>query len=265
MLRGIAAPLALLVLMACTSVDSTEHCVLTRYGKVVQEKMGTGLAWTPIADATCFSMTDQNWPEGANAKEAVEAQTADPVTVTGDVSIVFAYDPATVTQLFLDKRSSSAAEVEVLNSVREGYRTAMAGWTVAEIFSERRAALADSVRAHIQRKLGNRAIIKRVFMRDIKIPQAIEQARIAAAQQAQILDRAQKQYTIDSVEARAQVLKGEADAKVQRLRADAFAANPTILQLEIARAMADGLSNACKGVTTCVIGGSVLDSWKNKP
>lgn len=252
----------LLLALGCTGVDATEHCVLTRYGKVVQEKMGTGLAWTPIANATCFSLTDQNWPTGEGEKETVEAQTADPVTVIGDVAIVFKYDPTTVFQLFLDKRSEQAARVEVMNAIREGYRTAFAGWTVAEIFSERRASLSDSVRVHIQRKIGKRAVIGPVFVRDIKIPAAIEQARILAAQQAQILDRAQKQYIIDSVNARGTVISAKAKADAQLMLNQTYERSPAALQLAITEAFAEGLGEACKGVQTCILGGSVMDAWK---
>lgn len=255
------SPLVLTLALACTSVDTTEHCVLTRYGKVIEPKMGTGINFTPLANATCFSMTDKNYPE-SGGKETMEAQTADPITVVGDVSIVYAYDPATVTKLFEDKRTPEAAESEVLNAVREGYRNALAGWTVSQIFSGNRSALSDSVRAHIQRKLGDRARIKQVFIRDIKAPQQIEAARIQAAKQAQVLDQAQKQYAIDSVNARARVMGAEADAQAKRLEAAAYSGNRELLQLRIAEAHARALAEACKGVTTCVIGGSVMDTWK---
>ena len=100
-----------------------------------------------------------------------------------------------------------------------------------------------------------------VFVRDIKAPQSIEQARIAAAQQAQVLDKAQKQFTIDSVNARAQVMTAQASAEAKRLEAASYATNPALLQLEIAKANAEGLARACAGpqVTTCVIGGTTAD------
>lgn len=77
-----------------------------------------------------------------------------------------------------------------------------------------------------------------------------------------MLDRAQKQFTIDSVNARAQLLKAEADAAAKELEARSYAANPALLQLEAAKAMSSGLAQACRGVQTCVIGGSVMDTWQ---
>jgi regulator of protease activity HflC (stomatin/prohibitin superfamily) len=103
----------------------------------------------------------------------MDAQTKDPMTVQGDVAIVYAFDPATVYDVFLEKRSAASAEVQVVNAIRDGYRSAVAGWSIADISSARRANLGDSVRAHIQLKLGKLATVKQVFIRDIRVPAAI--------------------------------------------------------------------------------------------
>lgn len=245
-----------------TRVDSTEHCVLTRYGTVIKRKMPTGLNFTPLSEPTCFKMTQRNFPDNEAGKEEIQATTADPVTVEGDVAVTWSYNPGSIHQVFLDKRTPDAAETEVLNAVREGYRNALNAWTVNRIFSAERARLSDDVRRAIQAKLGNRATIHQVFVRDIRIPPQIEQARIEAARQAQVLDRALKQFTIDSVNARAQLLKAEADAAAKELEARSYAANPALLQLEASKAMSQGLAQACRGVQTCVIGGSVMDTWQ---
>lgn len=260
-----ALALLILVLGGWTIVDSTEHCVLTRYGRVVDRKMATGLNFTPFANATCFSMTEQNFPAASDDKETMEAQTQDPVTVIGDVAIVYAYDPGTIYQVFVEKRSPQAVETEIRNSIREGYRNALAGWTVAEIFSERRPLLSDSVRMHIQRKVGNRARVQQVFIRDIKIPEQIERQRIAAAEQAQILDRARKQFVIDSVNATAEVIKARAFAEAKQLQARSYESNSKLIELDMIKAWSTGISEACKGVQSCVLGGSVIDSWRNSP
>lgn len=244
----------------CTKIDQTDYCIETRFGKVVNEHMSTGMAFTMMSEATCFPLVDVNFPRQGET-EQIDAQTADPVTVTGDVGVVYAYDPASVNRVFIAKRRPDAAEIEILNAIREGYRTALASWTVASIFSERRAALSDSVRAHIQRKVGDLAIIRRAYVRDIKIPKAIEESRIGAARQAQVLDSTLKRYQIDSVGARATVLRAQAEAEATRLRAQAYSSNPALVELERSKALAEGIAKACSGpqISTCVIGGSVLD------
>ena len=260
-MRRSALVVAVGLLAGCTQVDSTEHCVETRYGKVVNPKMTTGLNLTVLTTSTCFTMTEKNYPVLAGGKEMIPAQTQDPITVEGDVAIVYKFDPATIYNVFVEKRTAESAETEIVNAIREGYRNALAQWTIAEVF-QNRAALSDSVKNHIQRKIGNRAIIQQVFVRDIKVPAQIEQARIQAAQQAQVLDKALKQFVIDSVNARAVIIAAQATSEATRLSAQSYISNPKLLELEIAKAYADGLKEACKGVQTCVIGGTIMDSWK---
>jgi len=252
--------LALFALGACTSIDQTEHCIQTRYGKIINDKLDNGLQATPFSNVTCFTLRDQNFPNPAehNAdKETMEAQTKDPLTITGDVAIVYAFDPTKIKQIYLEKRSQEQAELQILNAIRDGYRSALAGWTVAEIFSARRADIGDSVRAHIQRKLtdsriGQLAIIKNVFIRDIKVPPQIEAARIASTQQTQKLNQAMQQLAIDSMSARSKVITAQAQAEANRLTSMSYTSNPKMLDLEIAKA----LSGLCGQATTCVIGAS---------
>lgn len=263
-LLGALVGVALVAMGAWTKVDSTEHCVETRYGRVINQKMETGLNFTPLSTATCFSMTEQNFPQSADTKETMEAQTRDPITVTGDVAIIYAYDPASINEVFMEKRSPEAVEQEIRNGIREGYRNALSSWTVAEIFSARRPELADSVRVHIQRKVGERARIQQVFVRDIRIPEQIERQRIAAAEQAQILDRAQKQFVIDSVNAAAELLKARSFAEAKELQARSYERNDKLIELDMMKEWAAGVREACKGVNTCVLGGSVVDAWNGR-
>lgn len=243
-------------LAGCTTIDTTEHCVATRYGKVIEEKGEPGLASEIAKDWTCFPLTDQNFP-GKDKTEDMDVQTSDPVTLGLEVAMVYAYDPKTIYSLFLQKRSAEQVEAEVLNSLRSGTRDAVSGWSVAEVFSERRAFLSDSVKAHVQRKLGNRAILKQVYVRGIKAPPSIDQARVKAAEQAQILAQVRQQSTIDSVKAATSLFQARADNEVRKLQAKVYEDNPKLLDLEIARAK----SAICGQAQTCILGGSVADTW----
>jgi Membrane protease subunits, stomatin/prohibitin homologs len=250
--RVAAIALAAGLLAACTQVHQTERCIGTRYGKVVEEKMDVGMNTTIFESATCFTLTDQNYPSENGGKETMDAQTRDPMTVSGDVAIVYAFDPGSVYDVFLEKRSEGAAQVQVVNAIRDGYRSAVAGWSIADISSARRANLGDSVRVHIQAKLGKLATVKQVFIRDIRVPAAIEESRIASTKQSLIYTQAQQQLAIDSMQARGQIIRAQATAETNRLTSLSYASNPKMLDLEIAKA----LSGLCGKATTCVIGAS---------
>lgn len=250
--------LLLISIVGCTAVDSTEHCVETRYGNVTKERMPNGLNATVFVSATCFPLIEQNFPEGGNT-ETIAAQTSDPVTVEGDVAIVFVYNPSTVFELFKEKRSHEAARSEILNGLREGYRNALAAWSIAEIYSEQRAFLSDSVKAHVQRKLGDRAQVRTVFVRDLRAPPQIEAARVNATKQAQVLDQARKQAQIDSVNAAAKLWTARAEAEATQLRATVYERSPKLIELEIAKEYA----KLCGQATSCTLGNSIMEHiWK---
>jgi regulator of protease activity HflC (stomatin/prohibitin superfamily) len=255
------------LLMGCSTVDQTEYCVKTSYGKVVEENVGNGLVFTgaPGTELTCFNMTDQNFPEKDESDSSettsfsLDVQTSEPLTVSVQVSAVYAFDPTTVMAVYMQKRSESAAEVEVFNSIQEGTRSAFSAWSVEELFSERRIALSDSVKSHIQRKLGTRAVIKNVFVKAIRLPSSIEEARTASAQQAQILQKAKQQLTIDSTNSAAILISARGEAEANELRARSYSSNAKLLDLEIAKTWSDGLSKICGNATTCIVGDGTMN------
>jgi regulator of protease activity HflC (stomatin/prohibitin superfamily) len=246
------------VLGGCRTIDTTEHCVATRYGKVISEKGEPGIASEIMKDWECFPLTDQNFPSN-DKTEKMDVQTSDPVTLEAELAMVYAYEPGTIYNLFLTKRSDEAVESEILNSLRSGTRDAFSGWSVAEVFSEQRAHLADSIKVYVQKKLGDRAVLKQVYVREIKAPQSIEAARIASAEQSLRLSQARQQAQIDSVNANAKLFTARADAQTIDLKGKQYQENPKMLDLEIARARSAICSG--KSLTTCVLGGSVADIW----
>lgn len=268
MSRRIATLAALVAIVGCTTVDTTEHCILTRYGEVVNKQMSAGINWTPVSNATCFKMVEHNYPGGTDKDgqplaEVMDAQTSDPITVTGEVALVYAYDPATIYQVFLEKRSPDQVEIEITNSIRSGYRAAIGKFSVAELFSNRER-FSDSVKVAIQRAIGHRAKITNLFIRKIEVPKVIEDARIAAATQAQILDRQLKEVAIAEAKSKSVVMLAEGDARANQLRANSYSSNPKLLDLEIAKATAEGFSNVCAHSSTCILGGSLADVWALK-
>lgn len=264
-LLAFAAIAALSSTAACdfTTVDSTEHCVETRYGKVVDEKMDNGLNFLGFNDATCFNMTEQNWPagNGDEVKEVIAATAADKLNIQADVALIWAYDPATVVEVFAEKRSPAAVEAELRNAVREGFRNAAAGWTVDALLSPARAAFGDSVRAHIQAKIGNRARIVNVFIRNISLPQAIQDQQLAKMEAVRRRDTEQANFQADSVKAFNREYQAQVDANIRELTAQVYDQNPSLLRLEIEKTRTEGLRGICGQSTTCIIGGTVADRW----
>ncbi len=249
------------VLSACTVVHQTDHCVETRYGKVTNPHMDNGLNLTVIVSANCFPITDQNYPETGSEAHSFEASTSDPVLVDGKITVVYSY--SNVEQLFLEKRTPEAAHVQMLSALNEGITVATSKFTIDQLFGAQRGVYGDSIKAIAQRKAGAHILIKTVFLRDLTPPKAIADARVTFAKKETEFNSARRQLSIDSINAAAVVLKAQGEATRQRLEAQAIATSPEVLKLRAAQAMATGLEGICKGVQTCIIGGSVIDLWKN--
>lgn len=253
--------MALSMLGACdfATVDSTEHCVETRYGKVVTESMGTGLNFLGFNEATCFNMTEQTWPAN-NEKEVVSGQTKDPMTVNFDVSVLWSYDPSTINETFREKRTSDAVELELINSIREGVRNTISTWTIDQLLANR-TTLGDSMKVQIQRKIGNRARIHTVFVRGMGYPEAIEKQQVAKIEAERKQQTALAQFKADSVTAFNKQYQAQVEANIREMNAKVYDSNPSLLRLEIEKVRTEGMRGICGQSTTCIIGGNVADKW----
>lgn len=261
-MKRLAALLSMAALVAaCTTVDQTEHCVGVQYGKVTEKRMDVGLNLTIIEHARCFSLQAQNYPSTKGGGESFSAATRDPVELTGKVSAVYQFQ--NIDRLYIEKQSEENATTQMHNALRDAITTATAMFTIDQMFGPHRAAFNDSVKAIAQRKAGDDIKFVTIYLTDLQPPKAIAEARIVAAQKETELQTAKNQRIIDSVEARSVVIKAEAEAKRQELEARAIATSPEVLKLRAAQAMAEGFKDICKGTTTCIIGGNVLDGWLN--
>lgn len=259
--RSVAALAATFLLTGCfTVVDSSEWCVPTRYGNPTADREPNGLTLTVLSDVTCFPQTEVNYPAERGETEPFEAQTSDPVTVTGKVRGTFTFK--NVPALFKSKREPEAAKVYAISALREAIGVATQQRSISELFGPGRATFGDSVRAIAQRKVGPDIEMGPVFVSDLHAPPAIEKARIIAAQKAQELDAARQQLQIDSTRATGVRITSDAEAYRQRQEAEALSASPDVLRLRAAEAMAKGMANVCGKATTCIVGGSVTDLWR---
>lgn len=253
---------------ACFSfVDSTEHCVETRYGTVVNPKVGSGPTSTITTSLTCFPTTQQQYPggdvTGEDAKaETVEFLTRDSVMLKADLAINWKY--TNPNQAFTTRRSHEAVLSELANAVRSGARDAGATIGLPDLMGAGRAALDEKFREAINKQLSSYATVEKVYIRGVKVPKNIEtlwsQTNEMAAQQAS----ARAGFLKDSLNARRTVINAEAAARKTELETRALATSPEVLRLRMAEAMAKGMATVCAKATTCIIGGNVADDWLSR-
>lgn len=257
--RAPAALLLLVVAAACTSVSENEHCIETRYGKVVSERMPNGLNGTFMTDATCFPLTDQQYP-GEGGAAQFTAMAKDSILVTGQFTWVWAHNPVEIVKLYRAKGDRDRAEAEIEQGALTGLQNAVVKFTSSEL-NQKPELLDQEVRAAIDRVQQGRAITKRVFVRNVLPPQPILAARQAAQLADQNLVTAQKQNIADSVKARSRVYDAQATAEAKRLEAQSYSQSPALMEMEVRKAAAAALANVCGQATTCILGASTLEQF----
>lgn len=248
---------------ACASVDETEHCVVTVYGKVTEEKATSGINAVLFDALTCFPITQQAFPSGDGGEsaphEAISVITSDSVAITFEVALDWHYTDAW--KAFSVKRSHDRVLQEISNGLRSGARDAGATISMASLFGAARAGLDETFREAVQKQLGAYIAIDRVYVRGINMPQGIQSAWAEAATARAGQQRAKDQFVADSLNIRRSLMKAEADARTAQLANQATNSIP--LQVRVAAEYAKGLGTVCAKATTCILGGSVMDTWTN--
>lgn len=258
-------PVALILLItACSFVDETEHCVRTRYGKVVDQKVQSGLRSTIIWDFTCIPTTQRPYPYGKGGEEApsvtVGAVTNDSVTV--DMKIAVDYTVIDGWAAFVAKREYDRVVQEVGNAIVSGSRQAVGQLKAFQLIGEELAGAEDSLQMAIQRNVNGYIRIDRVYIRDPGIPDNITKAWGEAAVARANQQKAKDQFFTDSLNGMRTVVLARAEAEKRRLEIQAMATSPVVLELEKTKAFAAGISNALSRCTSnCIIGGDVLQRY----
>jgi hypothetical protein len=240
-------------------VDETEHCVETRYGKAVNPKLPSGPDFYLFTDATCFSTK-----EVEVTLTGLEVQTADSVPVTIDsLTFVYTLDPANIYDVvFKQKRTPEAAESQIMKASQDGAKSSFATLRVVNLFGQSRVGLNDHVEQGMQRQVGELARIKSVFLGGrIRLPQAVEEARVNTMTQVQNAAAQREKLKTDSIAAMNRVIQSEADRKIAENKAAVYERNQVLADLEVKKAQAAAWAEICKGVQTCIIGGNVVDKF----
>lgn len=267
-LVGAAVVTIFILTMSLTSfskVDATEHCVQTRFGRVINPKVENGLTPTVTTQLECFPTTQQQFPGGTvkgeeASAETVEFLTRDSIMMKADLAINWKY--TNVNDAFNTRRSHEAVLSELANALRSGARDAGATIGLRDLMGANRAGLDEVFREAINKQMSKYAQVEKVYIRSVQIPpniQALWTQTIAMSAEQQ---KARAAYVTDSLNARRTVIIAEAAARKTELETRALATSPAVLQLRMAEAMAQGLAQVCGKASTCIVGGSVMDTWK---
>lgn len=262
----LALVLAALSTSACFSfVDATEQCVETRYGAVVNQNTGSGPVSTITTHLTCFPTTLQQFPGGlvsgdSSASEHITFLTRDSVMVGMDIALNWKYH--NIYDAFNARRSHDAVLSELSNSIRAGAREAGATIGLSDFFGVKRAGMDETFKEAFNRQMSPYAQINKVYLKHIDLPKNIQEAWLATQTSQAQQKQAVAAFVTDSLNARRTVVTAQANAEATRLSSVALASSPEVIKLKIAEAFSKGMGTVCSHASTCILGGSVMDTWK---
>lgn len=246
------AVLFVVALAACASVDETEHCVATRYGAVIDEKVTPGLSSVMFSDLTCLPLTQQ-----VTDPEMVTLFTKDSVQVGVDLSYEWRYSDAGAA--WKDKRSHEMVVAALTKASSTAARNSMSTIAMADLFSSARSSIDEKFHKALTEEVPPYVVIGKVYVQKVEPPRGIVQAWTAAAASRAKQQEARDGFIADSLRIRRELMEADASARKTRLENEAILAVP--MQVRVAAEYARGLANVCAKATTCILGGSVMDTW----
>lgn len=248
-LRWLWALPALFVLMTFARsfvlVGAGERAVLfNRFSGTQPYELGEGLHFVlPWVQApTLYDVKTQTYTmSGASnevnqqagaANDALTALTADGLPVSLEMSILFHIDPSKVARLHRDIGPMYVEKV-VRPQTRSHVRMVIAQYPVVDVYGGRRAKIIEQINARLRRLFAqNDIILDEALLRDVsfsnEFQQAIEQKQVAQQEVQRmtfVLQQADK-------ERRGKIIQAEGEAESIRLKANALAQNPGLVQYD---------------------------------
>lgn len=256
------------------SVEGTQVAVVynTLTGQFEEPPRGPGthiiLPW--IQTVTLLPTNQQQYTMSATSNEgrssgddAVAARTQDGQSITIDVTLLYAVNPAQANLLFREWRESYE-ENFVRPVSRSIVRDVVSGFRAAEIYGEARGALELELENNMRTAMEEQGLELTDFLvRDITFSEefanAIERAQVAEqesaqarlrveqrrqeAEQARAVAEGQRDAAIAEAEGEAQsiILRAQAEAQALRLVSEQLAANPLLIQYEYIQNLADNV------------------------
>lgn len=177
-------------------------------------------------------------PQTSNANDALEALTSDGLPISLDMSVRFRIDPQNVAKLHqeigpLERDNPDYVSKIVRPQVRSRVRMVIARYPVTAIYGKGRQAIEREINVRLREMfVRDYILLDEALLRNIRFSpdfqQAIEQKQVAQQEvqrMAYVVQQADK-------ERRRKIIEAEGEAESIRLKANALARNPQLVQYE---------------------------------
>jgi prohibitin 2 len=188
-----------------------------------------------------YTMTRVHSEGQVSGDDSVPALTSDGQRVDLDVSILYHPDPIHIAELH--RLIGPDYEAKIIRPAgRSVSRTAVAKYTVIDVYGAKRTALQDEIASDLKALFEkNYLILDGLLVRNVdftpEFKQAIEQKQIAQ----QEAERKKYELEKEKIEKERKVIEAEGDAEAIRLRGEALSRNPALIQYEYVQKITPGV------------------------
>jgi regulator of protease activity HflC (stomatin/prohibitin superfamily) len=221
---GFIAILALSALISsATQIDAGEQGVVTRFGKVQGETLGSGYHWVApfIDDVKIFSIREEKIEAGA------AAASRDLQTVNATVAVNLRLDPSKINDLYRTVGTDWQSRI-VDPAIQEVVKATTAQFTAEELITRRPEVSAAITQSLSDRLARNNILIQNVSITNFDFSKAFNDAIEAKQVAQQNVAKATQELEQAKVDVQKTIASAQAQAEAQRLQQQTL--TPDLLQ-----------------------------------
>lgn len=184
--------------------------------------------------------------------DAIQALTKDQQTVKLDISIRYHPDPDRIFQLH-QKVGYDYVDKVVRPEIRSVVRTVAAAYTVAEVSSEKRTEMQNTMTERLKQQFDTSFIIlDDVLVRNIVFSDEFQKA--VESKQVALQDAERMRYILDKErkEKERKIIEATGEAEALRLKGRALAENPRLIQYEYVHKLSPGIKTIITDQSTII-------------
>lgn len=200
--------------------------------------------------------------DASHGDSAIEALTGDGQKVNVELSVRFQPQGENLWKLHKEVGNNYLNKI-VIPEIRSVVRTVIAEYNVMDVYSNKRREIQEKIQAELTKTFGNYYIhLNEVLIRNIRFSDEFQKA--IEAKQVALQEAQRMQYVLqkEKQEKERKVIAAQGEAESIRIRGNALAANPRLIQYEYVQKLSPGVKAVISDQKTIMNFSNLFDSGK---
>ncbi len=201
----------------------------------------------------------QNNNRGDNNETSIEARTSDGQTVHVELSVQFHPKPDQLPDLHKKIGQNYVTKI-IVPAIRSEVRAVIGKYTVESVYSENRQEIEDKIQTNLRSIFDkNYIVLQDVLIRNTRFSE--EYQRAIEAKQVALQEAERMQYVLQKQrqEKERKIVEAQGEAEAIKIKGQALAANPRLIQYEYVQKIAPGVKAVIADQKTIMNFSNLLD------